>query len=92
MAKKVINAFNGGEVSPQVYARYDDDLYEKSCIKMENFVPLSYGGADRRPATQYKKTLGTNKSVCYPFVFNASNTYKISNKCHIWCQTYHITL
>ena len=77
MAKQVINAFNGGEVSPQLYARYDQSLYNTACIKMENFVPLSYGGADRRPATQYKSSLSTNKSVMYPFVFNSSNTYNL---------------
>ena len=77
MAKKVINAFNGGEVSPNTHARFDSELYNKACIKLENFVPLSYGGADRRPATQYKETLGTNKSVCYPFIFNSSNTYNL---------------
>jgi hypothetical protein len=41
MAKLPINNFNGGEVSPYLYAREDvDGIYNKSCLKMENFIPL----------------------------------------------------
>ena len=75
MAKQVINAFNSGEVAPSTYARYDQALYNTACLKMENFVPLQTGGADRRPGTQYLADLDTNKSVAYSFVFNNSNTY-----------------
>jgi hypothetical protein len=53
MAKKVINAFNSGEVSPYTYARQDSKLYDKACLKMENFIPLEYGGATKRPATKF---------------------------------------
>ena len=53
MAKQVINAFNSGEVAPSTYARYDQTLYNTACLKMENFVPLQTGGADRRPGTKY---------------------------------------
>jgi len=76
MAKKSINAFNGGEVSENYLSRYDDSQYSKSCLKLENFIPMQAGGVERRPATQYLADLDTtNKSVAYSFVFNNSNTY-----------------
>ncbi len=77
MAKHVINAFNGGEVSPDVYARYDSPIYNTACIKMENFIPQTYGGAERRPGTQFLDQLSNNKRVMYPFVFNNNNTYNL---------------
>ena len=81
MAKKVINAFNGGEVSPYVYARTDNEIYDKACIKMENFIPLEYGGATKRPATEFVHEFADTLSVpigetkLYPFILNAKETY-----------------
>lgn len=77
MAKKVINAFNGGEVSPNLYARTDNELYNKSCIKMENFLPLEYGGASRRPASAYLTELGS-KNVFIPFEVKGNENYILS--------------
>ena len=77
MAKHVINAFNGGEVSPNTYARYDQELYNTACIKMENFIPMQAGGAERRPGTKYLSSLSSSTNVIYPFVFNNSNTYNL---------------
>ena len=77
MAKKSINAFNSGEVSPSTYARYDQELYDSACLKMENFIPMQTGGAERRPGTKYLSVLGSTTTVMYPFVFNNSNTYNL---------------
>ena len=59
MPKKVINSFNAGELSPYLYARTDLDKYGSGCITMENFTPLPYGGATRRPAVKY---IGASKA------------------------------
>ena len=81
MAKKVINAFNAGEVSPYVYARQDSELYDKACLKMENFLPLEYGGATKRPATKFVHKFENTtsdpigKTRLYSFVLNAEETY-----------------
>ena len=77
MAKKVINAFNGGEVSPYVYARTDSKVYDKACIKMENFIPLEYGGAAKRPSTAYLAELGV-KNVFIPFEVKGNVNYILS--------------
>ena len=77
MAKTMINAFNGGEVSPYSYARSDDPRYRISCLKMENFIPLSYGGAERRPALKAIPTFAQfgNDSILKEFVYNEDNAY-----------------
>jgi hypothetical protein len=77
MAKKVINAFNSGEVSPNSHARFDTELYNRACIKLENFIPMQVGGVERRPAGKFLSELGNVKNVMYPFVFNNSNTYNL---------------
>ena len=77
MAKKSINAFNNGEVSPSTYARYDQELYDSACLKMENFIPMQTGGAERRPGTKYLQSFGSTTNIMYPFVFNNSNTYNL---------------
>lgn len=81
MAKKVVNAFNGGEVSPYVYARTDNEIYDKSCIKMENFIPLEYGGATKRPSTEFVHEFTDSLSIpvgetkLYSFILNAKETF-----------------
>jgi hypothetical protein len=77
MAKKTINNLNGGEVSPYLYAREDvDKLYNKSCLKMENFIPLPYGGATKRPALQTVITdMPSGEIKLIPFEFNVNETY-----------------
>lgn len=81
MAKKVINAFNAGEVSPYLYARNDNELYDSACLKMENFLPLEYGGATKRPSTEFihefKDTLSSpiGETKLYPFILNSKDTY-----------------
>mgnify|MGYP003123542625 FL=1 len=76
MAKLTINNFNGGEVSPYLYAREDvDGIYNKSCLKMENFIPLPYGGASKRPATKYLGNSHSGKVRLIPFTFSVSENY-----------------
>jgi hypothetical protein len=58
MGKRKINAFNAGELSPYLYSRDDFEKYDSGCLKVENFIPLPYGGATRRPAIEF---LGTTK-------------------------------
>lgn len=76
MAKKVINSFNAGELSPYLYARSDVDKYSSGCLTMENFVPLPYGGATRRPALEYKfAAVDDDKVRLVPFTFSVADTY-----------------
>lgn len=55
MAKesKLIFSLNAGELTPYLDARIDQSKYEAGCRIMENMIPLVYGGATRRPGTEY---------------------------------------
>ena len=76
MAKSVINSLNAGELSPYLYARSDLDKYSSGCLTMENFVPLPYGGATRRPAVEYKfASVGDDKVRLVPFTFSVDDTF-----------------
>jgi hypothetical protein len=48
-----ILSFNSGELSPQIDARSDVEKYASGCRILENMIPRIYGGAERRPGTQY---------------------------------------
>jgi hypothetical protein len=51
--QKVIQSFNAGELSPLMDARIDQSKYQSGCRTLENFYPLIYGGAERRPGTYF---------------------------------------
>lgn len=49
----IINSFNAGELSEKMDARIDQEKYAFGCRILENFIPLIYGGAERRPGTEF---------------------------------------
>lgn len=50
-------AFNAGELSPRMAARVDFAKFPNGCARLENMLPLSQGGATRRPGTRYVATV-----------------------------------
>lgn len=88
MAKKVINALNGGELSPYLYGRSDVSKYNSGALKCENFIPLVYGGVTRRPAIKHiSKINGSgriipfyiNRNLKYLLVLNSLDTFSVIN-------------
>jgi hypothetical protein len=67
-------SFNAGEVSPMVDARTSLDKYRSACRTLENFVIMPYGGAIRRPGTQYIGTTKTSDTQSRLIGFNFSTT------------------
>jgi len=67
-------SFNAGEVSPMVDARTSLDKYRSACRTLENFVIAPYGGAIRRPGTQYIGTTKTSDTQSRLIGFNFSTT------------------
>jgi hypothetical protein len=51
-----VRSFAYGEVSKAFAGRSDASFYHQSCRLMENFLPLSYGPAEKRPGTIYVGT------------------------------------
>src|SRR5690242_19892652 len=73
------HSLNAGEVSPRMEARQDQNKYLASCERMENFLPITLGGAYRRPGTRF---VAECKSVAdhplkrlIPFTFSNTQAY-----------------
>ncbi len=79
MAKvsKVIQSFNAGELSPLMDARIDQEKYDSGCRVLENAISLIYGGAKRRPGTEFIARQHTSSAVarCIAFERSVINTY-----------------
>ena len=54
--KLAIVNFNGGEYSPKIDARSDTEKYVSGCRKLENMIPLIFGGVEKRPGTEFIST------------------------------------
>jgi hypothetical protein len=59
-----INKFNAGELSPLLDARTDIAKYYSGCRTLENMLVYSYGGATRRPGTEYITSAKTAADTC----------------------------
>jgi hypothetical protein len=61
----------------QSFNRIDQDKYKFGCRTMENFIPLIYGGAQRRPGTEYIAGCKSNsaKSRLIAFEHSVDDTY-----------------
>jgi hypothetical protein len=72
-----INRFNGGEVSPDIYGRWDLEDYEAFTEKMSGFIPAVTGKAEMM--TGFKKELdqhtSATKARAVSFEFTTSDTF-----------------
>lgn len=76
---KLLLSFNAGELSPLLDARSDLQKYASACQRLENFLILPYGGALRRPGTEY---LGNAKfpnraARLIPFNFSTTTNFQL---------------
>ncbi len=76
----VKQSFNAGELSPLMDSRNDQVKSKFGCRKMENFFPLIYGGAKRRPGSEYIATQGatTAKARGVGFEHSVDDTYMLT--------------
>jgi hypothetical protein len=70
----LINSFNGGEFSPLVATRVQLEKYASGCRVLENFIPMTYGGVNRRPGTEYLGAAKLADRRCRLIGFNYSTT------------------
>lgn len=77
MADIQIMSFNAGELTPLVDGRSDLEKYYFGCRVMENFIPLPYGPAERRPGTYFVAELKDNdkKANLVSFQYSTEQAY-----------------
>ena len=78
-ASPMQNAFNAGELSPQLKGRADIDKYKNGCETMTNFLPQIYGPARKRPGTRFVREVKTSSKFTrlIPFEYSTEQAYAI---------------
>ena len=75
MAVRVLqNSFAGGEISPVMLGRVDDNSYGTGAFKLENFLVLPQGTIRKRHGLQYVTTLNDDHVRLIPFRFSSTQT------------------
>lgn len=76
-ARPITTSFNGGELSPLLDGRVDQDKYFTGCKKLQNFIPTVQGPARRRGGTRYVGTVkdSTRRTWLTDFVFSLGQSY-----------------
>lgn len=65
-------SFNSGELSPLLDSRVDTEKYGTGCRILENFTVRPYGGAFKRPGTQYVGEVKTSTKETRLIAFRRS--------------------
>lgn len=89
MAIAIQNTFNGGELSPQVSFRIDQNKYPTGVKRMANILPLTQGPVVRRPGMQFCGYAGNDsyKVRVIDFIFNETQAYALEfgqNYIRVW--------
>lgn len=73
----IILSSNAGELSPLMDQRFDQEKHRFGCRTLENFIPLIYGSAERRPGLEYIAGQKSNsaKGRVVAFEHSVDDTY-----------------
>lgn len=80
MGKKILQcSFAGGELSPAMYGRIDDNKYQTGLAECRNFIALPQGPVVTRPGFEFVRAAKYPGKKCrlIPFQFSASQTLVI---------------
>lgn len=77
MASATQRSFAGGELSPAVYGRTDQQKYADGLRTMRNFIAQRHGGAANRPGTRFVAATAdaTTPERIVEFIYNDAQTY-----------------
>lgn len=79
MANIIQNNFTNGEISPDLYNRFDLSKYFNSCQLLQGFIPIPQGGATLMPGTYYCGAVkdSTKNTRLIPFIFSETQAYQL---------------
>jgi hypothetical protein len=73
--RQYYRAFSGGEISPQMLGRIDDNKYQTGAALMRNFIALPQGPTQNRPGTKFvRATKDNDVARLIPFTFSITQT------------------
>ena len=69
-------SFAGGELSPEMFGRIDDQKFQSGAAKLRNFIALPQGPAVNRPGTSFVREVKTsaNRTRLIPFTYSTTQT------------------
>ena len=69
-------SFAGGELSPEMFGRIDDQKFQTGAAKLRNFIALPQGPAVNRPGTKFVRAVkdSTKKTRLIPFTYSTTQT------------------
>ncbi len=75
---RILNNFNGGELTRLLYSREDLGKFHSGCSLLENMIVLPQGAAQKRPGTVYVAESKNNTKIrLLPFEFSTDRSYMI---------------
>lgn len=71
--------FSKGELAPQLYGRFDVDVWQSALRRARNVIVMKYGGVTKRPGTRLVgPVINANAPVTLmPFQFSISQSYAL---------------
>jgi len=70
-----IQNFSKGEISPEVEARFDLDVYRAALRKASNVIIRRTGGVKKRPGSRFVATAINPSARLFPFQFSDTQSY-----------------
>ncbi|MBE3143566.1 MAG: hypothetical protein IMZ61_06545 [Planctomycetes bacterium] len=72
-----VTNFTSGELTERIENRSDTEKYQSGCKYLRNMIPQIYGGAERRPGTQFVAVANAEISRLIPFVYSSDIAYVV---------------
>lgn len=71
--------FSKGEIGPQLYGRFDTDMWQAGLKEASNVIVMKYGGLEKRPGTRLVAEVldDSEETRLIPFEFSIEQTYAI---------------
>lgn len=75
----VQRSFSGGEISPEMFGRFDDAKYQSGLARCRNFIIKPQGPAENRPGFAFVRAVkdSTKKVRLIPFTYSTTQTMVI---------------
>lgn len=77
----VKNSLNGGELSPELGARYDQQRAVMGCRSLYNMAVLPWGGVTKRPPMRMLAGAASSRVRLLPFVFSQEESRILELSC-----------
>src|SRR5690242_1827853 len=74
-ASPILTSFNGGEISPRMFGRVDQAIYQISTAEMVNFVTTIEGPAMKRSGFRHIRAAQATAAWLSPFIFSVTQAY-----------------